>query len=255
MIRVLPLVGVLMMAVILGGCADADLEPAQPKKDPIPRTKCHWRINTIKIDGVINEVAWDKAEVIDTFMVSWQNRKPKTATKARLLWDKDYLYFCAEMEDSDLYADVKEPNGMTWLNDVFELFFQPDSTKLPYYEFQVNAANTPLQLYFPSRGSGGYQRFAPLTPVTLESAVKLHGTLNDHTDKDQGWTVEGRIPWTAFKATGGKPKEGDVWRFALCRYDYSTAFDQPELSTSAPLTQASFHRYEDYAELVFVGRE
>jgi hypothetical protein len=253
--RVLLLVAVVVVAVVVAGCSDADPEAKTPGKDAVPRVKCHWRIDKIKIDGIRNEVAWDKAEVIDHFMVSWQNRKPKTATTARLLWDNDYLYFIAEMEDSDLYADVKEPNGMTWLNDVFELFFQPDAKKLPYYEFQVNAANTPLQLYLPSRGAGGYQRFAPLTPVTLESAVKLYGTLNNHTDKDKGWTVEGRIPWTAFKATGGKPKAGDVWRFALCRYDYSVAFDRPELSTSAPLTQADFHRYEDYAELEFVGRE
>ena len=30
-----------------------------------------------------------------------------TATAARLLWDSNYLYFCAEMEDEDLYADVQ----------------------------------------------------------------------------------------------------------------------------------------------------
>src|SRR5439155_6697176 len=210
----------------------------------------------IEIDGVINEAAWKKpkaSQEID-FLVPWQNRKPKTATKARLLWDAQYLYFCAEMEDSDLYADVLQPNGRTWENDVFELFFKPDEKKLAYYEFQVNAANTQLELYFPSRGSGGYQRFAPLTKIHFESEVKLFGTLNDWTDKDKGWVVEGRIPWEAFKPTGGRPKPGDRWKFALCRFDYSVAFDRPELSSSAPLTQADFHRYEDYADLVFKDR-
>ena len=181
------------------------------------------------------------------------SRKPKTATKARLLWDDNYLYFAAEMEDSDLYADVKERNGMTWLNDVFELFFKPADDKLTYYEFQVNAANTPLELFFPSRGSGGYQRFAPLTRLGMESAVKLDGTLNDYSDLDKGWTVEGRIPWTAFAAAGGKPKPGDKWRFSLCRYDYSATFDYPELSSTSPLTVSDFHRYEDFGELTFVG--
>ena len=70
--------------------------------------------------------------------------------------------------------------------------------------------------------------------------------------KDKGWVVEGRIPWEAFKPTGGRPKPGDRWKFALCRFDYSVAFDRPELSSSAPLTQADFHRYEDYGELTFV---
>jgi hypothetical protein len=83
--------------------------------------------------------------------------------------------------------------------------------------------------------------------------VKLDGTLNHWEDKDKGWTVEGRIPWTAFTATGGKPQAGDKWRFSLCRYDYSAVFDQPELSSTSPLTVADFHRYEDFGELAFVG--
>jgi hypothetical protein len=87
----------------------------------------------------------------------------------------------------------------------------------------------------------------------MESAVKLDGTLNNWEDQDKGWTVEGRIPWTAFAATGGKPKSGDKWRFSLCRYDYSAAFDHPELSSTSPLTVSDFHRYEDFGELTFVG--
>src|SRR5262249_35797642 len=106
---------------------------------------------------------------------------------------------------------------------------------------------------FPSRGAGGYQRFGPLTKLGMESAVKLQGTLNKWDDKDTGWSVEGRIPWSAFKLAGGKPEPGTRWHFALCRYDYSVAFDQPELSSTAPLTQSNFHRYEDYTELIFKG--
>ena len=142
---------------------------------------------------------------------------------------------------------------MAWLNDVFELFFKPSDDKLGYYEFQVNAANTQLEMYLPSRGAGGYQRFAPGVNLGMESAVKLSGTLNDWTDKDKGWTVEGRIPWKAFEPTGGRPKPGAKWRFALCRYDYSVAYEQPDLSSTAPLTLPDFHRYEDYGTLTFVG--
>ena len=120
----------------------------------------------------------------------------------------------------------------------------------------VNALNTQLELYLPSRGAGGYNRFASRTKLGMESAVQLRDrrdTLNDYRDKDKGWTVEGRIPWTAFKAAGGKPKPGDKWRFALCRYDYSVAFERPDLSSTAPLTVPDFHHYEDYNDLVFVG--
>jgi hypothetical protein len=239
----------------LSGCVERETLTEESKTDAPPASgaaECRWAKGPIKIDGVADEDGWKDAQIIDSFMVHWQRRKPKTATKARLLWDDDNLYFTAEMEDTDLYADVKEHNGKPWLNDVFELFFKPAEDKLTYYEFQVNAANAQLELFLPSRGAGGWDRFAPLTKFGMESAVKLDGTLNKWDDVDKGWTVEGRIPWSAFTASGGRPKPGTKWKFNLCRYDYSVAFDRPELSCVAPLTQSDFHRYEDFGELTFV---
>src|SRR5581483_7754365 len=243
------LVGVLALLGL--GSTIGSQEKAAPAA--VHKAECRWRSGPIKIDGVINEVAWDKAETLTAFAVYWQQRTPKTATKARLLWDDKYLYFCADMEDADLFANIKEHNGMIWNNDVFELFFKPAQDRHTYYEFQVNPLNTQLELFLPSRGAGGYTRFAPTTKFGMETAVKLQGTLNQWEDQDKGWIVEGRIPWTAFKASGGKPAHGAAWRFALCRYDYSVAFEQPELSSTAPLTQPNFHRYEDYGVLTFVG--
>jgi hypothetical protein len=240
---------------LLGRTVQEKKQPEQPKPPAAKVVECRWLMGQLHFDGVINETSWTLADPIE-FRVPWENRAAKTATKARLLWDKNYLYFCAEMEDNDIYADNEQPNGRLWENDVFELFFKPSAKSLAYYEFQVNAANTPLQMFLPSRGAGGYNRFAPLVDdFHIESAVKFHGTLNDWTDKDTGWNVEGRISWEAFKPTGGRPKPGDRWQFALCRYDYSATFDQPERSTSAPLKVADFHRYEDYQELVFVERK
>jgi hypothetical protein len=246
----------MVLSMLPLGCGDAvsadgDKEPAPPPA--VRKAECRWAGARIKIDGFINEVVWDDAEELSDFAVFWDKRTPKTSTKARLLWDAQYLYFCAEMEDADLFATVTEANGMTWEDDVFELFFKPAADKPAYYEFQVNAANTPLELFLPSRGAGGYRRFAPLTKLGMESAVQLQGTLNKWQDTDKGWTVEGRIPWAAFKPTGGRPEPGDKWRFALCRYDYSATLERPELSSTAPLTKPDFHRYEDYGELTFVG--
>ena len=253
--RPLSLLSGCLIVVTTAGCAAREEQQPVMKGglSAVRAAECRWATLPIRIDGRIDDIAWDKAQVLDDFVVFWQKRKAKTATRARLLWNDRYLFFMAEMEDTDLFADVKEPNGITWENDVFELFFKPADAKLAYYEFQVNAANTPLELFLPSRGSGGYRRFAQASRLGMESAVRLQGTLNKWDDRDKGWTVEGRIPWSAFKATGGRPKPGDKWRFALCRYDYSKDFDRPELSSTAPLTQPDFHRYEDYGVLTFVG--
>jgi hypothetical protein len=245
------LVAVLAISGLVGQTAG---RPGEPSKEvpAVRAAECRRATSPIQIDGKLDEPAWQQASVLKDFAVYWEHRVPKTTTRARLLWDDQYLYFAADMDDSDLYADVTEHNGMCWFNDVFELFFKPSPSRLGYYEFQVNAANTQLEMYLPSRGAGGYGRFHHRR-LGIESQVVLRGTLNHWQDRDDGWTVEGRIPWTAFQPTGGRPQIGDKWRFALCRYDYSTAFEQPELSSTAPLTDASFHHYEDYGELTFTG--
>ena len=87
----------------------------------------------------------------------------------------------------------------------------------------------------PRRGSGEYARYHKDSPFHVEAKVVLDGTLNKWSDKDKGWSVEGRIPWGDFLKSGGRPTVGEVWKFALCRYDYSVDFEGPELSTCAPL--------------------
>jgi uncharacterized repeat protein (TIGR03806 family) len=218
--------------------------------------ECRWIDSPIKIDGKADEPAWKTAQVIDQFSVPWlgKNSRPaRTATRARLLWDRERLYFFAEMDDADLYADVTEHDGQTWDNDVFELFFKPAEDKPGYYEFQVNAANTKMDMFIPQRGSGGYLRYRRDGDFHIEAKVERRGTLNNWHDKDTGWSVEGSIPWTDFLRTGGRPTVDERWKFALCRYDYSVDFEGPDLSTCAPLSKPNFHLHEDYATLRFVG--
>jgi hypothetical protein len=110
-------------------------EPPATKEAP-PTFDCRYAATAIKIDGKADDDAWKDAQIIDHFYLPWLGknaRKAKTATKARLLWDTDNLYFFADMEDGDLYADVTEHDGMCWDNDVFELFFKPADDKPGYY--------------------------------------------------------------------------------------------------------------------------
>jgi len=233
-------------------------EPPPLTKLPPTQYECRWAATPIKIDGKADEEAWKHAQVIDSFYLPWlkKPRMARTATKAKLLWDREYLYFFADMEDTDLYADVKEHDGQTWDNDVFELFFKPADDKPGYYEFQVNAAGTIMDMFLPRRGAGGFQRFKKDGDFHIQARVILRGTLNKWQDKDEGWSVEGKIPWTDFLRSGGRPGIDETWKFTLCRYDFSVDFEGPELSTCAPLKSQSFpdfHHFEDYASLKFIG--
>ena len=244
---------VLLIGLLLGFVASASAAAA-PFEIPTDH-ECRRATGPIKLDGKADEPAWQQAVVIKSFGAFWAKRPSKTATKARLLWDDEYLYFHAEMEDADLYADERKTNGHLWDNDVFELFFKPSEQSNAYYEFQINPLNAQFHCFMPSRGAGGLRRALSSTEdgkFAMKTAVLLRGTLNNWRDNDTGWSVEGRIPWKDFLRSGGGPKTGDVWRFALCRYDYSKNFDAPDLTSCAPLTLPSFHRYEDYCRLKFV---
>ncbi len=252
-----PTLGVFTL-VLLGGGETPSQSPKSVQPPPT-EFECRWAETPPALDGKADEDAWKHAQIIDNFYLPWlaaKARAARTATKARLLWDREYLYFFADMEDADLYADVKEHDGQTWDNDVFELFFQPAADKPGYYEFQVNAAGTVMDMFLPRRGAGGYRRFKSDGDFHIDAKVRLRGTLNHWQDKDQGWSVEGRIPWRDFLRTGGRPNNGERWKFALCRYDFSVEFEGPELSTCAPLKsqpKPDFHHHEDYATLRFVG--
>lgn len=252
-LALLGLTSCVMLALFLCVRSELSAQPPVVAREPL-KHECRRASGPITLDGKGDEESWKGAEVIDDFILNWQRdnpRKAKTATRARLLWDDEYLYFLADMDDVDLFADEKTRDGTTWDNDVFELFFKPAADKLGYYEFQVNAAGTIFDMYFPSRGSGGTRRFKNADGINVEAKVVLRGTLNDWQDDDQGWTVEGRIAWKDLKYTGGRPSAGDHWKFALCRYDYSKAFESPELSSCARLNWLNFHQYEDYSTLEF----
>jgi glucose/arabinose dehydrogenase len=243
---------------LIAGFASMSFADDVPTKKTATSFECRFAHEPIVIDGKADDEAWKHAVVLNDFRLPWlgdKSRPAKTATRAKLLWDRDYLYFFADMDDTDLCAQVKEHDGPTWQDDVFELFFKPSEGHAGYYEFQINPLGTVLDMFLPRRGAGGFERFAKDGDFHVEAKVHLRGTLNDWTDKDQGWSVEGRIPWTDFLRSGGRPTIGETWKFALCRYDYSVDFEGPELSTIAPLRgpTANFHKHEDYASLVFVG--
>jgi glucose/arabinose dehydrogenase/mono/diheme cytochrome c family protein len=252
--------------VPLAGCRPVAQEAAPPATSraapvaaavsPVPLVEtydCAFTEEPIAIDGKLDDPAWQRAVVIESFSMPWKaaaDAPAVKATRARLLWDREHLYVAGDMEDADLYADITEHDGNTWENDVFELFLKPSAESAAYYEFHVTPANTRFDCFIPRRGH--MNRFRRDGEFRLESAVTLRGSLNAWRDSDKGWTAELKIPWADLARTGGRPEPGDEWRFAVCRYDYDVDREQPELSTCVRLGRADFHRHEDYARLRFL---
>jgi uncharacterized repeat protein (TIGR03806 family) len=264
------LAGALVAAVVLapGGAhprlaAAAEYPVPEPLKQKPPTAfECRFTDTPVTIDGAADEAAWKAAEVIDAFHLPWLGDKARMArseTVAKLLWDREYLYFFADMDDGDLFADVKEHDGDLWKNDVFELFLRPDAEKTGYYEFQVSAAGTKFDAFYPKYHLDTIGPDSKKGTFHIDAKVKLRGTLNKRDDTDEGWSVEGRIPWTDFSRTGGRPVVGEAWKLNLCRFDYHKGWKEEEFSCVAPIAKRNippfFHQTEDYATVTFVEAE
>lgn len=232
---------------------DKDRDKDRDKKEIVTRqATCRWAAQPPVIDGKLDDPCWKDAEVIDKFAAYWA-RTPRQGTEVRLAWDDEALYYAATMTDAEMKSFGEKRNETLWNGDVFELFLKPREDSPEYFEFQANPRGVVFEMAFRHRGD--YPPSATEAPALGTSAVAIvEGTLDRPGDKDKGWTVEGRIPWTALKLTGAKPKPGDRWKFAICRYDHGPEGTEPVLMSSAPLAQPSFHRHEDYGTLKFEGR-
>ncbi len=215
---------------------------------------CRWAARPPVLDGKLDDPCWKRAMLIDRFGTFWSKTStPQKVTAAYLMWDDDALYYAASMKDAELRSFGTSRNDALWNGDVFELFLKPTASSSEYYEFQANPRGVVFELFIPARERKPSD-YAAEAPLGSRAVVALNGTLDRGGDRDVGWSVEGRVPWSAFAPTGGKPNPGDEWRFALCRYDYGPKGTRPNLTSSAPLTQSSFHHHEDYGKLRFESK-
>jgi glucose/arabinose dehydrogenase/mono/diheme cytochrome c family protein len=217
--------------------------------------ECRWTDVPPVIDGRADEPAWQRAALIGNFALPWLAGAPRAreGTQVRLLWDRTALYFHAELDDADVTAEVREHDGPLWENDVFELFLKPSPDHPGYFEFEVNPFGAILDAFFPDAESRKDRGQLRRGEFHVEAKVIIHGTLNDSSDRDRGWSVEGRIPWSDFNVAGGRPAPGETWTVNLCRINGRGR--AAELSTAAPLAQPSFHRTAEYVPLRFAGPE
>ena len=231
---------------------------AQTSTDRLP-TPCHWTHTPPVIDGLADDPGWNSAPLITNFRTPWlptaDASTPTINTQAKLLWDNEYLYVWAKLEDKDFQAYITERDAQTWLDDCFEVFLKPTEQHPGYYEFHVTPANTQMDLYIPERHRRAYAIYKSEHDFEFQSAVYLDGSIEPRTDVDTAWQVEFKIAWKDFWRTGGRPVQDEIWSYSLCRYDYDQSLNKPNLTTISPLSEPSFHRHEEFAKLRFLGPE
>src|SRR5207245_1741485 len=112
--------------------------------------------------------------------------KAPLRTRAKLLWDKDNLYVAAELEESDVRGIRTEHDDKLYLENVFEVFIDPDGDGENYAELEINALGTTLDLTMTKPYTQHGKMDLDWTCEGMKSAVHVEGTINDESDQDKG---------------------------------------------------------------------
>ena len=188
------------------------------------RYQCQRTGSAIHVDGSLDDAAWRSAPWTTDF-IDIQGPalpKPRFRTRAKMLWDDDFFYVAAELEEPDVWATLTAHDSVIFRDNDFEVFLNPTGDGLNYFEFEMNALNTGWDLFLdkPYRQRGKPDNSWEMPG--LKTAVAIQGTLNQPGDRDHGWTLEIAFPWRAFADRSGKgrPAPGDTWRVNFSRVEW-----------------------------------
>jgi len=186
---------------------------------------CRYTPKPISIDGNLDEAGWASAPWTSDFVdiQGPSNAKPRFRTRAKLLWDKDYLYVAAELSEPHVWATLTNHDAVIFQDPDFEVFIDSDGDTHQYYEFEINALNTAWDLLLDKPyGDKGRPRNEWEIPG-LKTAVRVNGTLNTPADIDKSWTLEIAFPWKVLAEHAphaGPPSEGEQWKINFSRVEW-----------------------------------
>lgn len=186
----------------------------------------HKISDSLTIDGKLNEPVWQQARWTDPFLdiQGVQLPAPRFETRAKMLWNDEFLYIAAQMEEPHLWATIDERDAVIFHENNFEIFIDPDGDTHNYYELEINALETFWDLMLTQPYRTGGKPVHAWDIKGLEIGVDLQGTLNDPSDKDQGWTLEVAIPFDVLNETigRGQPEDGSQWKLNFSRVEWRT---------------------------------
>lgn len=225
-----------------------------PVREPPPQYLCLRATAPIRVDGVLDEPDWSPSTA--THLVSWDGlQRDDPRTLAWMRWDETNLYVAFDSTDPNVHAEPLVRDAPIYNGEVVEVFIDPRGQAAGYYEFEVNAAASTFDAYFPAHRDQvpGFDAKS-WDCAGIATAANVVGTLNFNGDIDTSWTAELAIPFAALDEAGNRPPQvGQTWRMNLYRTEHT-----PEgiyyLAWSPTLTsKPDFHVPSQFGTVLFAG--
>lgn len=175
------------------------------------------------IDGKAKETDWKKVNWIDDFADIEGDKKPAPLypTRVKMLHDDNALYILAELQEPNIWATYDTHDMIIYHENDFEIFIDPDGDTHNYYEYELNAKNTLLDLKMPMPYRNGGRADISWNSKGFQSAVSLEGTLNNPSDTDKNWTIELKIPFADLDQKEALV-DGQIWKIDFSRVEWKT---------------------------------
>ena len=200
---------------------------------PEPRTAfapfeyvCRRAAGPIRVDGRLDEPSWADADWTEVFgdIEGPARPAPRFRTRAQMLWDDEYFYVGAYLEEPHVWATLTARDSVIFQDNDFEVFIDPDGDTHNYYELEMNALNTVWDLLLVKPYRDGGPAVHAWDVQGLRTAVHVIGTLNEPSDRDRAWTVEIALPFAVLKECipdkPERPAAGEQWRVNFSRVEY-----------------------------------
>jgi len=208
-----------------------------------PEYAVHRARGKIVIDGRGDDAAWAAADKTALFRAARGSAAAPGETRARLLWDDEFLYVLIDAADADVSSPFSKHDDPLWRADAVELFIDADGSRSGYVELQTNPRGAVFDAWFPrTRKQGGKQGWTS----SMSAAVNVEGTLDEPGDTDRAWHAELAIPLEDVKGGDAAmkvrvpPEVGDGWRLNIVRVDKPRQ-GKVIASSWAPVSMQDFH--------------
>jgi hypothetical protein len=234
--------------------AAAETAPPKSTLPDLPTYVCRKTAAEIQIDGRLDEAVWRQTAAVQLMENSGTRGFLRPETKAKMLWNDQYLYIAFVAEDPDIQATLTRRDAYLWTEEVVEVFVgKPDH----YVEIEVNPLNALFDGRIDIRGQTGRPRFDVDTIIKadypIKHAVVVEGTVADPSDTDKRWVVEMAVPHVALEGIHSvPPKNGDQWSINLYRIEKSLENGAVKEAAGAwSPTAGWFHAPARFGKIVF----
>jgi len=183
----------------------------------------------IKVDGKLNEHDWKQAVLISDFedIEGASKPKPSFSTTVKMMWDSQYLYIGAVLEEPHLWGTLKKHDDIIYRDHDFEVFIDPMGDGEQYFEIEINVLGTIMDLFMNKPYKKGGTFDMGWNTNGMLSKIIANGTINDNSDIDSGWTVEMAIPFKAISRNNrtASPSSTNPWRINFSRVQWTLESD------------------------------